>query len=150
MMTTTQSRPYVAFSLISRLGILDAVFMVDSLWAVHAATSTGEPLRTDWQALSLLTLTWLNVLLSVKQMLPAGAALTAEHVPSVLNVECQCVPKYEGAAKVMFLASVLSPVGGVKVMERKKETSLVPIVLRDSLKIDTHTVRDWVLVTEDD
>lgn len=148
-MTTAQSRPVVAFSLMYRLNILDSVFLVDTLWANFNSTTTAAmgSLPSYWQSESMTTVVWLNALLSLNQSLlqqSVGTGLTYQSsvLPDSVSADWLCGPKYGGYSRVLFLAAALSGVRLLKVTEKKKEVPFVSVILRDSLKIDTNSLKE--------
>ena len=112
------------------------MFLIDTLWNNCTLVNTSPALESNWHVTSLSTLSWLNVLLSLRQtLLPdcsSGLSFNNSNIiaPTVVSVDSQAIPKYGGFIRVMFLAAALIGVKDVKVMEKKKEQSFVMVRMK--------------------
>jgi hypothetical protein len=122
-----------------RLNILNAVLPVESAWEASTpvvdANSPAIVFPADWQLLSMETLSWLNVLLSLKQTdslgsfesyTPQSGASSPQAVYSV-SIEAQSQPKFEQHSKLLFLTAALLGTGRFSVVEKKKTSPFTTV-----------------------
>jgi hypothetical protein len=115
-----------------RLNILSAVLPVEAAWEASTpvvdADSPPIAFPAEWQALSMETLSWLNVLLSLKQTdsMDSFASYVSQsggsspQAPYTVSIEAQSQPKFEQHSRLLFLTAALLGTGRFIVVEKKK------------------------------
>lgn len=132
--------------------------------SVFTQAAVSRALET-WQARSFETSVWYGVLLAWRRMeaSPASSSSAGTEQAEGMDVEggeavggaavaSRVVPVHELVAltpeltqpapsRIFYLASALSGIQGLQTMEKRKDVRLPTLVLRDSLKVDTDTLR---------
>jgi tRNA nucleotidyltransferase/poly(A) polymerase len=158
---TLGCRPALAFVVLHRMNILDAVFYMEHLqeaFPFHSTPvvpgqsqrelelfpslellikSTGESLfQTLWAKIAIDTVLVVNLLSAHPKDFQRH-----EIVDFVFSEDLQWQLRFGHHVKTLFYAAVLMSIQHVSVVEKKREVPFAMIVLRDGLKMESVTVR---------
>jgi len=148
-MSKGNSRPYLAFHYMHRLNLLGSILPVESVLhhfpLVSSATmspSHVHDLQSTWTQHAIRSLYWVNLLLSEKHQLHVGGPDSVAGVQSVggdivaLSAEALATPKQGAQVKVLFWSAATARFAGLQVTEKGKTVPFVPVLLRESLKME--------------
>ena len=169
MMTHSTSRPALSLILMSRLNIFDAVFLLPTNGTIidddndndnnnnsnddgsmNIEVNIHEKISMKWPLISIITITWVNVLLAIKNKMLDTIILNDTN-SLLITIDELTTPINDNdiyCARIMYWTAAVLGLKDYKWADKKRPISLSLALLREELKMDNETLKNVQIMIE--
>jgi len=171
MMTHSTSRPAISLMLMNRLNIFDAVFLLPTFGTIiddninnnnnndddnndsssmNIEYNIHEKIFSKWPQISILTISWVNVILAIKNKIITNTLLYDINGCLLLTNDDLTTPINDNRyyPRVIYWAAAVLGLKNYKWSDKKKPISLPLALLREELRMDNDTLKNVQILIE--